>query len=110
MTHRTLTLSTGTFDQDNTFLIFDERSPATPIRCSLMKGYEKRDDGVFWAMNTGGAIKAAYTDADRAEQARLTAEGAIRNGDVVMIDGKPHEACIFGRHSNAAIFNPISAA
>jgi hypothetical protein len=98
---RTLTLSTSSFDQVNTFHVATKRSK---VRCSLKRDYKKEGDGIHWALNSGGCLKARYTDADRAETARLNADTGITHGESVLIDGLEHRCFVLGDYSNAAIF------
>lgn len=99
---RTLILATGTFDQVNTFNVNYGRGVK---RAQLHRDYQKQGDGVYWAMSSGACIKSSYTDADRAETARLNSEPAIKNGDVVLIDGEEYTARVLGDYSDCAIFD-----
>lgn len=101
---RTLKLSTGTFDQDNTFNI--ALSGNSVIKCSLHRNYQTADDGVYWGMNTGSCLKSSYTDEDSAERNRLTSENPVNHGDTVTIDGSDFHVRILGRYSDAVIFDP----
>lgn len=103
---RTLTLSTGSFDQDNTFPVTAPRG--LPMTCALHQGYDKEDDGVYWAMQIGVSIKSHYTDKDRAEGARLNAMKPLAQGEIVEIDGARYSTRILGNFSNAAIFDLIA--
>ena len=102
---RTLTLSTGSFDQINTFTVFSKRG--LPTRASLYQGYEKEGDGIYWAMQKGACLRSHYSDADKAETARLSREAALMNGEIVLIDGKQYKTRILGNYSNCAIFDAI---
>lgn len=88
---RTLTLSTGSFDQTNTFEVAPAKANRTTT-CSLYCGFDKEDDGVYWALNSGTTIKASYTEADRAERERLASQGPLVNGEVVLINGEQYRA------------------
>lgn len=104
---RELKLSTGSFDQDNTFTIAHPRRPTLPMRCSLHQGYHKAGDGVFWAMQHSGILKSSYTQADRDETARLNAMAPLQHGEIVRIDGRHYRTRILGDFSNAAIFDEV---
>jgi hypothetical protein len=102
---RTLTLSTGSFDQINTFAVFSKRG--IPMTASLHRDYEKEGDGIYWAMQKSACLKSSYTDDDRAEKSRLQSELAIQNGEVVLIDGKQYKTRVLGDYSDCAIFDAI---
>jgi hypothetical protein len=105
---RTLTLSTGSFDQINTFGIHNPRSRyGLPIWCSLKQDYQTKGDGVFWALQSGTSMKSSYTEADDAETNRMKTEDHIKNGEIVLIDGKQYRCRVLGDYSDAAIFDTI---
>lgn len=105
---QTLNLSTDTLDQDNTFVVevqgFKRLVPATAV---LYCGYQKNDDGIFWALKKSACLKAEYTAKDIEERARLNAMEPVRNGDIVLINGKQYKARVLGNFSDCAIFDPI---
>lgn len=103
---RTLKLSTGFSDQDNSFVIVN---PALTKRfiVALHRDYQAQGDGVYWAMQRGACIKSHYTEADHAETRRLKSENAIQNGEYVLIDGKQYKCRILGNYSDCAIFDPV---
>jgi hypothetical protein len=105
----TLTLSTGSFDQVNTFAleVLDYLKRPMTIRCSLVKGYKTEGDGIFWGMSSGCAVKSRYTEADIAEQRRLDAQVPVRNNDIVMIEGVSYRAKVNGEYSNAVVFEAL---
>lgn len=105
----TLTLSTGSFDQINTFSleVLDYRKQPMKIRCSLMKDYKKAGDGILWGMSRGCAVKSHYTAADIEEQRRLDAQVPVRHDDVVIIDGASYKANVNGKFSNAVVFEAL---
>jgi hypothetical protein len=102
---RTLTLSIDSFDQINSFPVFSKRG--FPMTASLHRDYEKWGDGIYWAMNTGACIKNHYTEADRAETARLSRTAPLMDGEIVLIDGKQYKTRVLGDYSNCAVFNEI---
>lgn len=103
----TLTLSTGSFDQENTFTIAHPRAGRPAMRCALYQGYGDAQDGVYWAMQIGACLKAAYTDADIAERERLAAMTPLANGELVQIDGQTYRTVVQGDFSDAAIFRRV---
>ena len=103
---RELKLSTGSFDQVNTFNVV---APGKyyPMRCALHRGYHKRDDGVLWVMQHSTVIKDSYSDEDRAESARLRSEGPLVYGDQVMVEGKVYTLRVLGDYSDCAILDEV---
>jgi hypothetical protein len=77
------------------------------MTASLHQDYEKEGDGIYWAMQRGACLKSVYTDADRAETARLSREPVLLNGEIVLIDGKQYKTRILGNYSNCAIFDAV---
>lgn len=102
---QTLTQTTGTFDQTNTFTV--NAGKTFPRTCSLQRDYEKEGDGVYWAMQHSGCVKAAYTTADGQERDRLGAMVPLTQGDIVVIDGKQYKTRVLGDFSDCAIFDPV---
>ena len=106
---QTLNLSTDTFDQDNTFTIeFKGFSRMKTIRACLHKGYQKDEDGILWAMQKSACLKAEYTAKDVEERNRLNSMEPLRNGDLVMIEGKEYTIRVKGDYSDCAIFDPVA--
>lgn len=105
---RTLKLSTGSFDQINSFgLMVGGRHP---VRVSLCRNYKVENDGVYWALNAGSMLKAHYTANDTAESDRIYRdEPPVRNGDHVMIDGAEYVCRVLGNFSDAALFDKVQA-
>lgn len=105
---KTLNLSTGSFDQDNTFtmLVKGFRGPET-IRCSLHRDYAKTNDGIYWIMQKAGCLKAVYTDKDREETARLNEMEPLRHGEIVKIDDGCYRVKVNGNYSDAAVLEPV---
>ena len=105
---KTLILSDDSFDQTNTFNVeVAGRITFRHLKCQLRQGYKDKRDGIYWALNSGATIKDTYTDADIAERERLFAETPVRNGDIVMIDGKSFKAKVLGAYSDACIFEEV---
>jgi hypothetical protein len=104
-TMKTLTLSTGSFDQDNTFSI----SKLKYSRCKLFKDYKVEGDGIYWVMLCSAMLKAEYTDKDREESARLSEPAsAVDDGEVVLVDGKQFKVRVLGQYSDCAILDPVA--
>ena len=105
---KTLTLATDNFDQTNTFnVVVRGRLDTNTIKCQLRRDYQKKGDGIYWAMSVGATLKDVYTEQDKAERARLLQDEPVNHGDTVMIDGKPHKAKVLGAYSDACIFEVI---
>lgn len=110
---KTLKLSTGSFDQDNTFTVDVSQGSlrhgrrAMPITCTLQQHYETSGDGIYWFMQRAGCLKAQYTDKDRAERERLNAMEPVRQGEVVLIDGQAYKVDVKGDFSDAAVLKPV---
>lgn len=101
---RTLTLSTGSFDQDNTFSI----SKLKYSRCKLFKDYKQDGDGIYWVMLCSAMLKAEYTDKDHEESARLSdPANAVDDGEIVTVDGKQFKIRVLGQYSDCAILDPV---
>ena len=106
---QTINLSTGSFDQDNTFVIeYTNPRRTQTMDAKLFQGYQKDDDGIYWAMQRSACLKSHYTEKDSEERARLNASTPVRNGDIVLIDGKQYKARVLGNYSNCAIFDPVA--
>jgi hypothetical protein len=104
MNMKTLNITTGNFDQLNTFQV---NAGKRVMKCSLMLDYEKVGDGVLWAMSSGSTLKASYTDADRAESERLASETPLENGELVTINGEQYKVRVLGAFSDTAIFDKV---
>lgn len=101
---KTLIQSTGSFDQVNTFAVLHRGRKMT---CKLERDYHKDGDGIYWFMQVAGCIKARYTEADRAETARLQEMTPILDGEVVLIEGAEYVVKVNGDYSDAAILSPL---
>lgn len=101
---KTLNLAADTFDQANTFQVNTGRRI---VKASLCRDYQLPGDGRYWALNTGSCLKDKYSDADRAETARLEAEGPLQNGQTVLIDGEQYKVRVLGAFSDCALFDKL---
>lgn len=104
-----LKLSTGTFDQDNTFgvEVKNWKGEPTVIKCSLHLGFKTEDDGIYWAMQKSAMVKSSYTQEDSDETARVYSMVPVRNGDEVKINGEMYVAKVNGNYSDAVIFEAV---
>ena len=59
------------------------------------------DERVLYIMQKPSVLKDAYTDADRAETARLNAATPLRDGDTVVVEGLEYGVKILGDFSDA---------
>lgn len=105
MNATTLNFPVDNFDQDNTFTfaytgIFGKQWTATGYL------FEDKEEGVIYIMKQSACLKDVYTDADRAESARLAAMTPIRTGDVVEVGGKQYTVKIIGNYSDAGRLIP----
>lgn len=101
---KTLTVSTGSFDQVNTFSI----AQVPYSTCSLHRDYQVAGDGILWVMQHAGCLKAVYSDADKAESARLqTPAGIVNDGEIVKVEGKKYKVRVLGKFSNCALLDPV---
>jgi hypothetical protein len=105
---KTLNLSKGSFDQDNTFTIgIQGYSRMKRMTVSLHSGYHTKDDGIFWALQAGGCLKSEYTQKDHEETRRLGTMTPVKHGDLVLIDGIEYKVRVLGDFSDCAIFEPV---
>lgn len=120
---KTLIKNTGFGDQTNTFGV---RVKAKDIRSglngdgeritfdlsvrtvSLMQGYEKEGDGIYWGMTNSATIKDTYTQADKDEKKRIRESDPVEHGDIVIIDGDKYKARVLGDFSDCVVFDPVS--
>jgi len=104
----TLTMTTDTFDQDNTFAMEVQGFKRNVrITASLHKDYQKQGDGIFWAMKKSACLKAEYTAKDDEERNRLNSMTPLVANDIVIIEGKQYKTRVLGNFSDCAIFDPI---
>lgn len=99
---KTIVLATDNFDKVNTFNINNGRSV---VKAVLRRDYEKKGDGVYWALASGGTLKATYTAEDIAERERLNSEDPLEHGDKVMIGDDVFTVRVKGAYSDCAIFD-----
>jgi hypothetical protein len=103
-----LTQSVDTFDQVNTFTVEVRGFRAMKtIKASLHCGYQKHEDGIFWAMKHSTCLKDVYTEADREESTRLASMTSVRHGDLVVINGEQYKVRVLGDFSDCAIFEKV---
>lgn len=103
---KTLTVSTSTLDKENIFRI-SLQAGKCPKTVRLQSGYDKHDDGIMWALNSGAVLRGHYTDADLANLDRLNAMQPVEHGEIILIAGKQYKTRVLGDFSDCAIFDPI---
>ena len=103
---RTLTLSTGSFDRDNTFRVNLGRR-YSGFRCKLFSGYQTENDNVLWIMQCAAVLSDSYSAVEEAERTRLHAETPVENGDIVLVDGNQYRVRVNGDFSDCAILETI---
>lgn len=107
---QTLNITTDTLDQDNTFTMEVPGFKKTVrITACLHKGYQKDEDGIFWAMKKSACMKAEYSAKDVEERTRLNDMEPLRANDIVLIDGNQYKVRVLGNFSDCAIFDPVAA-
>ena len=102
-TMKTLTISTGSFDQDNTFTV----KPLRYSKCKLFKDYKKEGDGIYWVMQCSAMLKAEYTAKDNEERDRLNSMEPLDKDEVVLIDGNQYKFHYLGNYSDCGYFEPV---
>lgn len=107
-TPRVLTVTTDSFDLSHTFALsvnVISGRPPRRITCTLRQGYQKSDDGRYWAMQKSAVIKSEYTQDELAAHARLLSDTPVSNGDLVEIAGNAYRVRILGDYTDAAVFD-----
>ena len=105
---QTLNLSTGSFDQDNTFVIeVKGLRNMTRRTVSLHQDYETAGDGIFWALMGAVCLQAEYSEKDREETKRLNEMASIKHNDIVTINNELYKVKVLGEFSDCAIFEKI---
>jgi hypothetical protein len=107
---QTLTEARHTRDRDNMFTINLPRTRGIYSDASLYKGYQKNDDGIYWALQHSACLQDHYSHEDVAHRERLRNMKPLENGDIVMIEGKQYKTRILGNFSDCAIFDPVTTA
>ena len=103
---KTLSVSTGNFDQVNTFTIAE----IPYSKCSLQRDYQTEGDGILWVMLNAGVLKSKYSAADKAEMDRLNSgESTVHNREIVQVDGKQYKIRVLGKYSDCAILDQVNA-
>lgn len=103
---KVLKLATSNNDQVNTFTFKGFR---VPMPCSLHRGYNTADDGIYWAMKHDAILKSEYTEADFHETMRINSGScALEDGEVVEIEGEQYITRFYGDYSDCAVFQPAA--
>lgn len=94
------------FDKDNTFTFAYKGFRGNECTAT---GYlfNSVDESVVYLMKQSACLKDVYSDADRAESARLREMTPVRTGDMVTVDGKQYRVRILGNYSDAGRLDPI---
>ena len=100
---KTLTLGTGSFDQDNTFTV----KPLRYATCKLFKDYKTQGDGIYWVMQCSAMLKDSYTAKDNEERDRLNSMEPLDKDEVVLIDGNQYKFHYLGNYSDCGYFVAI---
>ena len=109
---KTLVQRTDSFDKEHTFGIEYKnwRGDLDVKGVYLMQGYEKDDDGIFWAMSKTVCVSSHYSEAERAEIDRIYNNEPVRDGEIVLINGEQYKTRVLGDYSNTAIFDKLEEA
>ena len=110
---RTLTKRTDSFDKINSFGIEYKnwRGQKDIKGVYLMQGYQKADDGIYWAMSKTVCLSSDTTQAERDELDRIYNNPPVVDGELVLIDGEVYKTRLLsgGDYSNTAIFDKVEA-
>lgn len=101
----TLNFPRDNFDQDNTF-VFAYQGARGIERQATGYLFQSGDQGIF-IQKKSAFIADSYTEADRAESARLAAQAPLRTGDEVTVEGKQYKVRILGNYSDAGRLIPV---
>ena len=109
---KTLVQRTDSFDKEHTFGIEYKnwRGDLDVKGVYLMQGYEKDDDGIYWAMSKTVCVSSHYSEAERAEIDRIYNNEPVRHGEIVLINGEQYKTRVLGDYSNTAIFDKLEEA
>ena len=108
---RTLTKRTDSFDKINSFGIEYKnwRGLKDVKGVYLMQGYQKADDGIYWAMSKTVCLSSDTTQAEKDELDRIYNNPPVVDGELVLIDGEVYKTRLLsgGDYSNTAIFDKV---
>ena len=109
---KTLVQRTDSFDKEHTFGIEYKnwRGDLDVKGVYLMQGYQKDDDGIYWAMSKTVCVSSHYSEAERAEIDRIYNNEPVRDGEIVLINGEQYKTRVLGDYSNTAIFDKLEEA
>ena len=103
---KTLLITTATMQYDKVFTM-DIGAKYGYIEVSLYQGYQTEDDGIFWGLKRSVCLSSSYTQSDIDYRDRLNNMETVKNGEIVLIDGKQYKTRVLGDFSNCAIFDPV---
>ena len=108
---RTLTKRTDSFDKINSFGIeYKNYKGLKDVKgVYLMQGYQKADDGIYWAMSRTVCLSSNPSQADVDEIDRIYNNPPVVDGELVLIDGEVYKTRLLsgGDYSNTAIFDKV---
>ena len=103
---KTLSITTETMQYDKVFTM-DIGAKHGYIEVSLYQGYKTEDDGIFWGLQHSACLKSNYSQSDIDYRDRLNNMETVKNGEIVLIDGKQYKTRVIGNFSNCAVFDPV---
>ena len=103
---KTLSITTQTMQHDKVFTM-DIGAKHGYIEVSLYKDYITEGDGIFWGLQHSACLSATYTQAQIDQRNRLNNMETVKNGEIVLIDGKQYKTKVLGDFSNCAVFDPV---
>ena len=110
---RTLTKRIDGFDKINSFGIEYKnwRGQKDVKGVYLMQGYQKDDDGIYWAMSRTVCLSSNPSQTDVDEIDRIYNNPPVVDGELVLIDGEVYKTRLIkgGDYSNTAIFDKVEA-
>jgi hypothetical protein len=104
---KTLTISQDSFDTAARFTINLSRKNGLYSEASLHKDYNKKGDGIFWALQKSACLKSHYSAEDIAHGDRLRNMTPLAHGDLVLIEGEQYKVRVLGNFSDCAIFDKV---
>jgi hypothetical protein len=97
---RTLNLSANVWDLKNFFMVEGIRGDV-----QLMQDYNKVNDGIYWGLQAGTAIKATYTAEEVEHRERMKTYDRVKDGEIVLIGGEQFKTRVLGNFSDCVIFD-----
>ena len=107
-----LNFTADAFDTTNTFPFeyVGARGKTRTGTAYLFTETSPHTDGRIYIMQRPACMKDQYSEADRAEAARLQdPANVVRDGDIVSVQGREYTVRILGNYSDAGFLVPFSA-